>query len=187
MRARMIWVQIKTSSEIVSDMKYYISETKLADIVFYQKCFSQKEFCRGYDVFIPKNELSATIREIALAPYRDVKRYVLHYDGELISFCHFLSVGKGANVSGGILPEYFNSGKGIIAGVIFYDYYLCKYHPDFLVVEIQRENVRSQRMHRALGFEVFEVSDKVGMKLFRKNFPNKLVNHFLHKIKYEIR
>ncbi len=166
-------------------INYCISETKPIHLGLYRLCFSQKEFCDGYDISIFNSELNAIITKIALTPYRDVRRYVLLYKSKPISFCHFQLKEKLAIASGGISPEHINSGKGLYAAAIFYDFYFKTFPINELVVEIKYENLVSIRMHKAIGFIECRSEKKAMLKISRNEFPNKFTSKLLSKIKYE--
>lgn len=165
---------------------YRISEATQIHLGLYQLCFSQKEFCEGYGICISQTELQSIINAIALTPYRDVRRYILFYKGKPISFCHFQFQENIVKASGGILPALLNSGKGLIAAAIFYDFYFKSFPTSELEVEIKKENVRNLRMHKALGFVECFREEKVTLKITSKEFPNKFTIQLLSKINYEI-
>jgi len=164
---------------------YLVSETTPDNLGLYQRCFSQDNFCEGYDISIAPTELNSKVSEIALMPYKDVRRFILYYKDNPISFCHFLFKDNVASVSGGILPELANTGKGVYAAAIFYDFYFHKFSAEALIAEIKQNNVRSQRIHKAFGFVEISNQDKSKMKLFVENFPNTFTKQLLSKLKYE--
>lgn len=167
------------------DCNYSISETKRCNLELYRLCFSQNNFCEDYGISIPQNEFNGRVSEIALAPYKDVTRFILNYKECPISFCHFLFKSDVATASGGILPELANTGKGVFAAAIFYHFYFSKFSVAALVVEIEKNNLRSIRMHKALGFVEIEDRDKVKLQLQVENFPNDFTKQVLSKLRYE--
>lgn len=164
---------------------YFVSETTPNNIDLYLRCFSQNIFCEDYGISIASTELNSKVSEIALMPYKDVRRFVLCYKNIPISFCHFLSKDNIATVSGGILPELTNTGKGVYAAAIFYDFYFNKFSAEALIAEINKDNIRSQRMHKAFGFVEILNADKRILKLSVETFPNTFAKQILSKLKYE--
>lgn len=174
-------------SVFLLECNYHLSETTANDIELYERCFTQESFRAAYDVSILQSELSLKISEIALRTYKDVKRFVLYYKSEPISFCHFLVSGNTATVSGGLTPELFNTGKGVFAAVIFYDFYFNVLVGKILFAEIQKDNLRSLRMHKALGFIEISSNDKIKLKLVVNQFPNAFTKRLLSRLNYELK
>lgn len=165
---------------------YFVSATTPNNLELYQRCFSHHHFCEDYDISIAPAERNSKVNEIALTPYKDVRRFVLYYKKKSISFCHFHFKENVAIISGGILPELANTGKGVISAAIFYDFYFNNFSAEALIAEIRRNNFRSQRMHRAFGFVEISNQDKTKLKLSIENFPNPFMKHILSKLDYEI-
>jgi hypothetical protein len=88
-------------------------------------------------------------------------------------------------VSGGIKPELFNSGCGVYCAVLLYDYYIKSFNPMYLVVQINKSNVRSIKLHERLGFIVKNWNTIVNMELNCRQFPNSFAKYILRRISNE--
>ncbi len=164
---------------------YQILETQPIIFGLYIECFSNREFCTNYSIDISPPEFRTRVEEIALRPFNNLRRYTLVYKKKAIFFAHFLLGKDYTKVSGGISPDMFNSGKGLLASAILFDFYFKSEIEKDLLVEINLENNRSLRVVQALGFTEICKAERQTLVLQRKYFPTELASNLLSKIEYE--
>lgn len=163
---------------------FIISEVKENDFGLYFECFNNSEFIDFYSLALNKSN-NQNIHDIAFNNYLHLQRFVIKFNNRSICFCHFLEKNNNIYVSGGITPELFNSGIGVFCAVIIYDFYITSFHPEYLNVEIKKSNLRSIKLHEALGFNITNHNITVKMELNSTDFPNDFAKYLLNRISYE--
>ncbi|MDR1984893.1 MAG: hypothetical protein LBQ28_08725 [Prevotellaceae bacterium] len=164
-------------------MLFNIRNTTPNDIGFYQYCFENSEFhwnLFGYNYRDIKKSVSYEKRYL---------KYIISILGNKqqkdIAFTHFCyeDISQEYWFSGGISPQFFNSGMGIYVGVIVLKYFFKLFSSAIVKAGTYKHNKRSTKMLLALGFQIIEIRDnEIIMQITLQLFNNEFVNRVLKRI-----
>ncbi len=164
------------------------------DFLFvYSKCFSNNKWVNNYGFDATNFNIEEFIEKSVLNSCHNVQKLIVLENNNPIGFSHIcLDEKNNCIVAGGIIPDLINSGKGVYAAIIIYDFLFHTYKRlDSILVTIVHSNINSMKMHIKIGFKRIAVSEsEVGLKdtllLTRNDFSNDFCKIILSKTKYEV-
>lgn len=176
-----------TVSKII--MNFFFKQTTETDLPFYTECFQNKEF-----QYMLYGNSPLKLCQLANYTAKNNKDYKFVFSSEnegvmvTLGFTHFYyKIDNQYIYIGGIHPDYFNSGLGVSASIaalsLFYDF---NGQASF-ETGIYKHNLRSLRLHLAIGFVITEESkEKYILSLDKEGFNNKFVFNVKKRIKYQL-
>ena len=115
---------------------------------------------------------------------------LLEKQGEKIAFgfVHFYHlIDSQYTYVGGIHPVYFNSGLGAYASVAAISFFCDFNERALLKTSIYKHNLRSLRLHLAIGFVITEErKDMYEMLLDKEHFNNNFVLNVKKRVSYQL-
>lgn len=164
-------------------MNIYIRPSTINDSDFYMKCFTNKEFV----------EMLCYHEEWNIDDYLKNEKDDIHVicSTEIgnrtqdICFAHFINNGGNCfTIIGGVLPNYFNSGIGVLCGAAAIFYFFESHRNHTLIGGVFFHNERSLRMQMALGFK--KIREQKGRHILQLTENDFRYNSFTNRILRDI-
>lgn len=170
-------------------MKWYFKQATISDLPFYYECFFDKEF--QYMLY-GNSPLKLSQLENYIAKNSKDYKFVISLDKQvkncMVGFAHFYhNFDNQYTYVGGIHPNFFNSGLGTLASTaalsLFYD---INEQASFDTA-IYKHNLRSLRLHLALGFNIIkETEEMYYLSLNKDDFNNDFAMNIRKRLYYQL-
>ena len=170
-------------------MQIYFKRTSAADLSFYSECFQNSEF--QYMLYgncpLKLCQLEHYIAKSS-KDYKFVCSLENHGKKIPIGFVHFYHIKNNQyTYIGGIHPDYFNKGLGALASIAALSLFYDIYGQATFDTGIYKHNLRSLRLHLAIGFVIKEETEEMYILLLNKeSFNNSFVLRVKKRINYQL-